>query len=149
MHLNPYGEYAVLLAASLANDFPPDGAGIMERVREFGMTMDFTPAQDDHELVHTVIGNWLAVVDAPSHGERAALLNAQMAAAAAYPRLTDHNGEGWHLHYRDENQTMAHVLRAVISVGTALHLSTRGMTRLGGAPPGRPRGIPAPRWWWM
>ncbi|MHA7270123.1 CGNR zinc finger domain-containing protein [Arthrobacter sp. HLT1-20] len=142
MHLNPYGEYAVLLAASLANDFPPDRAGLIERVRDFGMTMDFTPEEQDHPFVRRVIENWLAVVDAPSPGERAALLNAQMAAAAAYPRLTDHNGEGWHLHYRDENQTLAHVLRAVISVGTALHLTTRGMTRLGrcaaGAAPGDP-----------
>ncbi|POH73553.1 CGNR zinc finger domain-containing protein [Arthrobacter glacialis] len=142
MQLNPYGEYAVLLAASLANDFPSDRMGILARVREFGMTMDFTPGQQDHLLVRRVIEGWVAVVDAPSREERAALLNAQMAAAAAYPRLTDHNGEGWHLHYRDENQTLAHVLRAVISVGTALHLTTRGMTRLGrcaaGTTPGDP-----------
>ncbi|MHA7306005.1 CGNR zinc finger domain-containing protein [Arthrobacter sp. TMN-49] len=142
MHLNPYGEYAVLLAASLANDFPPDRPGLIDRVREFGMTMDFTPAPQDHLLVHRVIENWQEIVDAPSPEARASLLNAQMAAAAAYPRLTDHHGEGWHLHYRDENQTLAHVLRAVISVGTALHLTTRGMTRLGrcaaGAAPGDP-----------
>ncbi|EEB9150677.1 CGNR zinc finger domain-containing protein, partial [Salmonella enterica subsp. enterica serovar Paratyphi B] len=31
MHLNPYGEYAVLLAASLANDWPEDRAGIVDR----------------------------------------------------------------------------------------------------------------------
>ena len=39
MHLNPYGEYAVLLAASLADDFPVDRAGIEERTLEMGMTM--------------------------------------------------------------------------------------------------------------
>jgi predicted RNA-binding Zn ribbon-like protein len=54
-----------------------------------------------------------------------------MAQAAAYPRLTDHDGEGWHLHYRDENDSLPFVLRAVISVGTSLHLATRGMHRLG------------------
>jgi len=64
-------------------------------------------------------------------GECAVLLNAQMAAVAAYPRLTDHDGEGWHLHYRDDNQVLSSVLRAVISVGTSLHLVTRGMHRLG------------------
>ena len=79
MHLNPYGEYAVLLAASLANDWP-------------------------------------------------AVLNAQMAAATAYPQLTDHDNEGWHLHYRDADaRSLPEVLSAVISVGTALHLTTRGM----------------------
>lgn len=131
MHLNPYGEYAVLLAASLADDWPADRHGIEARTREFGMTMAFADRPDDHASTRRVIDDWLTVVDAPTAPERARLLNAQMAAAAAYPRLTDHDDEGWHLHYRDEDQSLAHVLHAVISVGTALHLTTRGMHRLG------------------
>ncbi|GAA2444427.1 CGNR zinc finger domain-containing protein [Agromyces soli] len=131
MHLNPYGEYAVLLAASLADDWPDDRAGIEARTREFGMTMTFPVHVDDHAGTRRVIDDWLEVVDAPSDPERAAILNARMAAVAAYPRLTDHDGEGWHLHYRDDLQTLPEVLAAVIAVGTALHLTTRGMNRLG------------------
>ena len=131
MHLNPYGEYAVLLAASLANEWPGSRAAIVERTREFGMTMDFPVRAGDHPDTRRVIDDWLDVVHAPSPEVRAALLNGQMARAAAYPRLTDHDGEGWHLHYRDDDQALASVLRAVISVGTALHLATRGMHRLG------------------
>lgn len=130
MHLNPYGEYAVLLAASLADDWPPDRTCIVERTRRFGMTMAFPTGPDDHAATRQVIDNWLRVVDEPHPARRAALLNAQMAAAAAHPRLTDHDGEGWHLHYRDADQTLPHVLSAVISVGTALHLTTRGIHRL-------------------
>ncbi len=131
MHLNPYGEYAVLMAASLANSWPPDREGIAERTRECGMTMDFPVHPADHLETRRVIDEWLAVVDAPTPDERAALLNALMATATAYPRLTDHDGEGWHLHYRDSDQFLPSVLRAVISVGTSLHLVTRGMHRLG------------------
>ncbi|WP_156761812.1 CGNR zinc finger domain-containing protein [Microbacterium karelineae] len=131
MQLNPYGEYAVLLAASLANEWPADGSGIESRTREFGMTMAFARSPDDHAATRRVIDRWLRIVDAADDDERAALLNAEMAAAAAYPRLTNHDDEGWHLHYRDEIQSLAHVLHAVISVGTALHLTTRGMHRLG------------------
>ncbi|QCR20489.1 CGNR zinc finger domain-containing protein [Agrococcus sp. SGAir0287] len=143
MHLNPYGEYAVLLAASLANDWPADRAAIVARTREAGMTMDFTPADAaDHARTRIVIDDWLRVVDAPTESERARLLNAEMAAVAAYPRLTDHDGEGWHLHYRDAQQSLPHVLRAVIAVGTALHVTTRGMRRLSrcaaGLAPGDP-----------
>ncbi|MGB4137314.1 MAG: CGNR zinc finger domain-containing protein [Microbacterium sp.] len=130
MHLNPYGEYAVLLAASLANDWPADRAGIEERTREFGMTIVFASAADDHDATRAVIDDWLRVVDAPTAGERAALLNAQMASRGAYPQLTDHDGEGWHLHYRDDTAALSLVLGAVISVGTALHLAGRGMHRL-------------------
>lgn len=130
MHLNPYGEYAVLLAASLANDWPDDRAGIERRTRELGMTMTFPEAPDDHERTREVIDAWLQVVDEPDPDERAALLNERMAAVAAYPRMTNHDGEGWHLHYRDSDESLPHVLAAVISVGTSLHLVTRGMNRL-------------------
>lgn len=131
MHLNPYGEYAVLLAASLADDWPADRAGIESRTREKGMTMTFPAASDDHARTRAVIDEWLRMVDEPDPAARAALLNAQMAAVTAYPRLTDHDGEGWHLHYRDDDDTLPRVLAAVISVGTSLHLVTRGMNRLG------------------
>jgi len=131
MHLNPYGEYAVLLAASLANDWPEDRAGIEQRTRDFGMTMAFDTAADDHERTRAVVDSWLRVVDADDHSVRADALNAQMASAAAFPQLTDHDGEGWHLHYRDAGRSLPDVLEAVISVGTALHLTERGMHRLG------------------
>lgn len=131
MRLNPYGEYAALLAASLANDWPVDRAGIEARTIERGMTMRFPAAPDDHLKTRAVIDDWLRVVDEPDPDTRAALLNAQMAAVTAYPRLTDHDGEGWHLHYRDNDETLPRVLAAVISVGTSLHLVTRGMDRLG------------------
>ncbi|MGO3151209.1 MAG: CGNR zinc finger domain-containing protein [Galactobacter sp.] len=129
MHLNPYGEYAVLLAASMANEPPTTGAEVHHRMRERGMTMDFPAHTDDLETTRAVIHEWLAVVDAEPES-RALLLNDIMARAAAYPRLVNHNDEGWHLHYRDSDQSVAEVLRSVIGVGTALHLTTRGMHRL-------------------
>ena len=130
MHLNPYGTYAVLLAASLANDWPDDRAGIEARTREFGMTMRFAAAPGDHAGTRAVIDEWLAVVDAATPEARAELLNGQMRTAAAFPQLVNHDDEGWHLHYRDDRQSLPGVLGSVIPVGTALHLTTRGVTRL-------------------
>lgn len=120
----------MLLAASLANDWPADRDGIEARTREVGMTMPFPALPADHQETRLVIDDWLRIVDAPSDPARAGLLNIQMALAAAYPRLVDHDDEGWHLHYRDDGQSMPQVLRSVICVGTALHLTTRGMHRL-------------------
>ena len=71
MHLNPYGEYAVLLAASLANDWPGDRAGVVARTRAFGMTMSFPERDGDHERCRGVVDEWLEVVDADSPAERA------------------------------------------------------------------------------
>ncbi|MFG2721661.1 CGNR zinc finger domain-containing protein [Streptomyces sp. NPDC048416] len=95
------------------------------------MTMPFPEQEGDYARCRAAVDDWLTIVDAPGPDERAALLNAQMARAAAYPRLTNHNDEGWHLHYRDVDDDLARVLHAVFSVGTALHLTTRGMNRLG------------------
>ena len=120
----------MLLAASLANEWPDDRDGIEARTREMGMTMTFPVASDDHARTRAVIDDWLRIVDAPDDDTRATLLNAQMAAVTAYPRLTNHDGEGWHLHYRDSDEQLPRVLAAVISVGTSLHLATRGMDRL-------------------
>ncbi|GAB2461788.1 putative RNA-binding Zn ribbon-like protein [Conyzicola lurida] len=131
MQLNPYGEYAVHLARSLADDWPDNRDGIVARTREFGMTMPFPERPEDHARCRAVLDDWLGIVDATDPAERASLLNEQMAAATAFPRLTDHDGEGWHLHYRDVDDDLPRVLRAVFSVGTALHLTTRGMGRLG------------------
>jgi len=143
MHLNPYGEYAVLIAASLADDWPEDRAGIEARTREFGMTMEFGESPDDHRRTRRVIDEWLGVVDAQNPAERARLLNELMAQATAYPRLTDHDGAGWHLHFRDDtNDSLPDVLRAVISVGTALHLTTRGIHRLSRCAAGQVEGDP-------
>lgn len=142
MQLNPYGEYAILLAASLVNDPPTSGPQIEERARDFGMTMAFATSAHDLERTREVLAEWLTVVDAPNESERAARLNAIMAAVAAYPRLTDHDGEGWHLHYRDDVAQLPWVLRSVINVGTALHLSTRGMHRLSRCAAGETPGDP-------
>jgi len=131
MHLNPYGEYAILLAQSLANEWPPDREGVIARTRDHGMTMPFPEQPGDHARCREVVDQWLHVVDAETADDRAALLNEQMAAVSAYPRLTDHDGEGWHLHYRDTDDDLPIVLGSVIAVGTALHLTTRGITRLG------------------
>lgn len=134
MHLNPYGTYAVQLAASLANDWPADRSGIEARTREFGMTMAFLEDAEDvdaHSGTREVIDEWLRVVDAATPEVRAEILNRHMSEAAAFPQLVNHDDEGWHLHYRDDRQSLPGVLRSVIPVGTALHLTTRGITRLG------------------
>jgi len=120
----------VLLAASLANNWPGDRDEIEQRTREVGMTMPFPERRNDYGETREVIDDWLRIVDAPTDEQRAELLNRQMARASAYPRMVDHDGEGWHLHYRDDGQSLPQVLRSVIAVGTALHLTTRGMQRL-------------------
>ncbi|MFJ8580068.1 CGNR zinc finger domain-containing protein [Micromonospora sp. NPDC093277] len=131
MHLNPYGAEPVRLAADLANDPPRSVAELARRCRAAGVVMDMPVRDDDLPVALRLVEEWSEIVDAGSADERAELLNRMLASASTYPRLTDHGDGRWHLHYRDDGVPLSVVLRALISVGTALHLTVRGMDRLG------------------
>ncbi|MDF3293941.1 CGNR zinc finger domain-containing protein [Streptomyces silvisoli] len=131
MHLNPYGEDPVRFVIELTNTPPISADELARRCAEAGMVVDRTVTDADLAEALDFISRWTEVVDATTDEHRAALLNVLLADASAHPRLTDHAEGGWHIHYRDDDLGLAGVLRAVASVGTALHLSGRGMHRLG------------------
>ena len=131
MHLNPYGEYAVQLAVDLCRVPPATGAELQSRCEQAGLTVDQAGTDNDVRQVAAFLERWLEVVDAPTDQARAAALNVLLDATSAHPRLTDHAGDGWHLHYRRMGLTVSEQVNALISVGTALHLVGRGMHRLG------------------
>ncbi|RZQ60266.1 CGNR zinc finger domain-containing protein [Amycolatopsis suaedae] len=130
MHLNPYGEDPVRLAMDLAATPPRTHAELTARCRAAGVVAPRDAQPADLADIEVFLREWLAVVDATEPAERVRLLNDLLADSSAYPRVTDHAGTGWHIHYRDDDLPMAKVLRALISVGTALHLTGRGMDRL-------------------
>ncbi|KUJ65770.1 hypothetical protein ACZ90_43500 [Streptomyces albus subsp. albus] len=130
MRLNPYGTDAVNLAAELANRRPVSAQELGDRCRAAGLTLEHPVTAQDLVRVQAALDEWEKVVDAADERERAELVNQMLAASADHPRLTDHAGDSWHLHYRDDNQPFGSVLFALISVGTALHLVGRGMHRL-------------------
>lgn len=130
MHLNPYGEEPVRLAIDLVLAPPRSAAELGRRCAAAGVVVDVKPTDDDLHEVERFLARWLGVVDATTTEQRAERLNVLLAQSSAYPRLTNHAGDGWHIHYRDADLPLAGVLRALISVGTALHLTGRGMTRL-------------------
>ncbi|MGV9885258.1 CGNR zinc finger domain-containing protein [Streptomyces sp. NPDC003006] len=130
MHLNPYGTDAVNLAADLANRFPADAGELADRCRAAGLTLERPAAPEDLDAARAALDAWEKVVDAADERERAESVNRMLAASAGHPRLTDHAGDGWHLHYRDDQLPLGTLLFSLIAVGTALHLVGRGMHRL-------------------
>jgi hypothetical protein len=130
VHINPYGRDPVLLAADLANDPPSSLRELAERAVAAGVAREWEPVEADLGAVRTLLERWTAVVDAGPGAERARLLNELLAEGTGPPRLTDHDGH-WHLHHRDDGLGLAAVLHALIAMGTATHLATKGMDRLG------------------
>lgn len=131
MRINPYGRDAVRLIVDLANDRPGTVEELTDRCRSAGLVIDMPVGEQDMVATTTLIDRWCEIVDADGDDHRAKLLNRLLAEASTYPRMTNHTGEGWHLHYRDNDVPLADVLRAVASVGTALHLTGHGMNRIG------------------
>jgi predicted RNA-binding Zn ribbon-like protein len=130
VHLNPYGEDPVRLAADLAARPPHTPAELGERCAAAGVVVEPPATRADLDELEDFLPRWLAVVDADTPRVRAERLNELLAETSAHPRLTDHAGDGWHIHYRDSGLRLGAVVCALISVGTALHLTGRGMDRL-------------------
>ncbi|AJW39251.1 hypothetical protein NY08_1221 [Rhodococcus sp. B7740] len=118
------------LGIDLLNSPPTSATELGERCVDAGLVPDWIAT--DADLVDTLqfLRDWARVVDASTEADRADELNALLAQASAYPRLTNHADDGWHMHYRDPNIELGGVIRALVSVGTALHLTGRGMSRL-------------------
>ncbi|ARF54002.1 CGNR zinc finger domain-containing protein [Streptomyces gilvosporeus] len=131
MQLNPYGRDLVRFVIDLTNTPPTCAEELAERCRAGGMLLEDPVTDTDLTEVLAFLARWAEVVDAATDARRAALLNELLAEFAEHPRLTDHGGGIWHIHYRDDDRTPAGVLCAVASVGTALHLTSLGMHRLG------------------
>ena len=130
MQLNPYGEDAVRFAVGMVEDPPVTPRELARRCRAAGFAVGVAAKDQDVQRLGVFMERWVEVVDAADEHERTDRLNRMLARHAAYPRMTNHTGDGWHLHYRDEHLDVADVVAALISVGTAMHLTGRGMHRL-------------------
>ncbi|MDN5724352.1 MAG: CGNR zinc finger domain-containing protein [Propionibacteriales bacterium] len=130
MHLNPYGTEPVQLAVDLTNEPPQTVRELAERCRDAGVHIELPATRADLVAITELLTSWVRVVDATDERARAALTNELLTDWADHPRLTDH-ADGWHLHYRPDRASLSRILATLISVGTALHLTGRGMDRLG------------------
>ncbi|AJT68954.1 hypothetical protein T261_7356 [Streptomyces lydicus] len=131
MQLNPYGEARVRFVTDLTNTPPTSADELAQRCTAAGIPLDHPVTERDLREVVGFLARWAEVVDADTDARRAALLNALLAESTAHPRLTDHANGGWHLHYREDGLSMGGVLCAIAAIGTALHLTSLGMHRLG------------------
>ncbi|MGW4401823.1 CGNR zinc finger domain-containing protein [Amycolatopsis nivea] len=128
---NSYYRSFLKFVTGLANDRPSDLADLIGRWEEPKMGPVPPAADEDFPEVCAFLDRWIEVVDATDEADRVRLLNALLAEAVAYPRITEHDGYRWHLHYLDDGMRLPAVLRAVTSVAAAQYLTSTSMHRLG------------------
>ncbi|NED97730.1 CGNR zinc finger domain-containing protein [Phytoactinopolyspora alkaliphila] len=131
MHFNPYGRDAVLLGVSLLNSPPLSIVDLEQRCADAGLVLERRAREQDLTAVSSFLQRWAEVIDSAENQERASRLNVLLREHAEAPQLTDHAGTGWHLHFREDDLPVDRQVCALIAAGTALHLTGRGMDRLG------------------
>lgn len=128
-----YHPQALIFVTDLTNAPPRSADELTDRWKRSALATPATPDATTDDLIDTLrfLRQWAAVVDAKSEQQRVDVLNALLAAAAAYPRITNHDNSGWHLHYRDDGIPLAGIIRATTAIAAAEHLTHYGMDRVG------------------
>lgn len=128
---NSYQRSFLKFVTGLTNDRPADLAALLQHWDEPEMGPLPPVADEDFPEVCAFLDRWVEVIDATDDADRVRLLNALLTEAAAYPRITAHDGFSWHLHYRDDGIRLPAMLRAVTSVAAAQYLTSTSLHRLG------------------
>jgi predicted RNA-binding Zn ribbon-like protein len=106
-------ERSLLRVVALGNsayDGPDDAVRDAAALAEFVKNEDVTDVairDEDVVAVRRLRDRVREVFDAVSDGEAASVVNELVSAAQVAPRLTDHDGHGWHVHYSPQEATLA------------------------------------------
>jgi hypothetical protein len=116
--------------SAVAEDLLPDVASLATFVAEHFVSEvgDLTP-EDVHGL-HALRAGVAAVFDAADDAAAAAAVNTLVSQATVRPRLTDHDGYDWHVHYSAPGASLPEHLRIDCGMALALVVATGERERL-------------------
>ncbi|MFE4717130.1 CGNR zinc finger domain-containing protein [Streptomyces sp. NPDC056728] len=107
-----------------------DVAALGEFVRRNDISDVGTLTERDLDGVQSVRGRFTAVFAAPDPHAAASLINELVAAAGTTPRLTDHDGYDWHVHYFAPGASVADHLAADCGMALAFFVVAGEQERL-------------------
>jgi predicted RNA-binding Zn ribbon-like protein len=130
-----YRSDAIGAAVDLVNAVieDPDGA-VPDQLRGVLVAHSYR-ALDAPDHVEPKLRAWArrlrTVFDAGTDDDAAAAINALLVDVRVEPHLTDHDGEGWHLHYGPPEAGLVDRVRATTAFALAMLVSEYGITRHG------------------
>ncbi|OBI74487.1 hypothetical protein A5664_27435 [Mycolicibacterium fortuitum] len=130
MYVNHYIEPLLRNVTDLLNRPPTTPSDLERRWSAHDMPMHCRAMRKDLEQVCEFLELWTAVVDAGTETKRVLVLNELLTRFATSPSITNHDGSGWHLHYRDADAGFAATLAGATSAAAAHFLTERGMQRI-------------------
>jgi predicted RNA-binding Zn ribbon-like protein len=130
VRVNPYIEPLLQNVTDLLNRPASTPADLEDRWTSRGMPAQRHATTDDLRRVRQFLLGWEDVVDAGTEHDRVRVLNDLLDRFTASPSITDHDGSGWHLHYRDPDAGFAATLAGATTAAAAQYLTDRGMHRI-------------------
>lgn len=131
MRVNPYIEPLLRNATELLNCPPASAGELRQRWTAKDMPLPGEPVVADLNRVERYLSDWADVVDSTDNEERVDRLNLMLDRYTARPSITNHDGSGWHLHFRDPAVSFAETLAGATTAAAAQYLCDRGMHRVG------------------
>lgn len=131
MRADDYNVVLVRHALDLFNRPPADAADLSARWLAVCTPPDYPIGDTDLRDVRAYLAGLPPLIDAAGEPGRVAYLNTLLARYATPPSVSDHDGAGWHMHYRPERARHGTVFTAATTVATAQFLTAHGMHRLG------------------
>ena len=137
MDFTGYAGEAVDLGADLVNTYNAvrrvEGLSDTKALENFLREHDRTHAglsERDLIDVRELRGRLRGIFEARDHKVAAAAINSLLRESGALPRLTDHDGTEWHLHYTQPKVPLAQELAAVTAMGLAVLMSDNRWDRI-------------------
>jgi predicted RNA-binding Zn ribbon-like protein len=133
-----YLEAPIALAVDLVNSSSPvsgredlaDAGALARFLADHRIGHLQPPTDRELEQVRRVRTGLRAVFQAPDQQTAARLLNRLLSDSRAGPRLTDHDGSPWHLHYTPPGTPLAARLAADAAMALAVVVAEQGFDRL-------------------
>ncbi|MFI5873287.1 CGNR zinc finger domain-containing protein [Streptomyces sp. NPDC051445] len=114
----------------LTPDALPDVAALADFVRKHEISDVGVLSEFDLSAVRRVRGRFAGIFAAPDPRAAAAAINELVAAAGTTPRLTDHDGYDWHVHYFAPGASVADHLAADCGMALAFFVVAGEQERL-------------------
>jgi predicted RNA-binding Zn ribbon-like protein len=130
VRVNPYIEPLLRNVTDLLNRPACTPADLEERWASHDMPAQSRATDEDLRTVRAFLREWEDVVNAATERDRVAALNQLLDRFTSTPSITDHDGSGWHLHYRHPDADFAATLTGATSAAAAQYLTDRGMHRI-------------------
>lgn len=120
-------EHALATLVKLVNTLPEPGSQVdamatLEDLDKFVHEQEFSRVSDlnEHDLsdIRALRQVFAPVFTTASDAEAAALINSIIARGTSTPRLTNHDGHAWHIHYSRDEASLA--CRITVECGIAL-----------------------------